>query len=280
RGEVKSTVPFSTVLFGASEETETFHQGTVNKSGETKGAFIELQSEYEKRFFFVANGRVDDDQFFGTHTTYRVAPAVIVPWSETKFKASYGTAFKAPSLSQKFLDFPPTFFANPNLQPETSIGYDYGFEQPVWNEQARFGVTWFSNDITNLIGTAKTGVIDFTFGFPIPTIQNVNIGHAFTNGLEAFAAVNVTDRLKLRGDYTFTRAVDATTGLELLRRPRHKGSVQVLLTPIDPLTISATLLHVGDWIDGSRPDFNRITQSGYTVINLAAQYQVNQYVQA
>jgi vitamin B12 transporter len=277
---VVTALPNTTVLFGASDETETFQQGTLNKSAETKGVFIEAQTQYANRFFMVANGRFDDDQYFGGHTTYRLAPAVIVPWTETKLKATYGTAFKAPSLSQKFLDFPPTFFANPNLLPEESVGYDYGFEQPLWNDQARFGVTWFSNDITNLIGTARTGVIDFTFGFPIPVIQNVNIGHAFTKGLEAFAAVNVTDRIKLRGDYTFTRAVDATTGLELLRRPRHKGSLTALFNPIDPLTISATVLHVGDWIDGSRPDFNRITQPGYTVVNLAANYQVNQYVQA
>jgi vitamin B12 transporter len=279
RGVVKA-LPNTTVIFGASEETETFQQGTLNKSAETKGAFVEFQTEYEKRFFLVANGRFDDDQFFGGHTTYRFAPAVIVPWSETKLKASYGTAFKAPSLTQKFLDFPPTFFANPNLQPESSIGYDYGFEQPVWNNRALFGVTWFSNDITNLITAAPTGQFDNSFGFPIPILQNVNIGRAFTNGLEAFAAANVTDRVKIRGDYTFTRAVDATTGLELLRRPRHKGSVTMLWNPVDPLTISATMLHVGDWIDGSRPDFNRITQSGYTVVNLAANYQVNQYVQA
>jgi vitamin B12 transporter len=277
---VVTPLPNTTIIFGASDETETFQQGTLNKSAETKGAFIEVQTEYQKRFFLVANGRFDDDQFFGGHTTYRVAPAVIVPWTETKFKASYGTAFKTPSLSQRFLDFPPTFFANPNLQPESSIGYDYGFEQPVWNDRARFGVTWYSNDITNLIAAARTGQFDNSFGFPIPILQNANVGHAFTSGLEAFAAVNVTERIKVRGDYTFTRAVDATTGLELLRRPRHKGTLTMFWNPIDPLTIAASLIHVGDWIDGSRPDFNRITQLGYTVVNLAAQYQVNEYLQA
>ena len=48
------------------------------------------------------------------------------------------------------------------------------------------------------------------------------------SGLEAFAAVNVTDRIKLRGDYTFTRAVDATTGLELLRRPARNATPDCL----------------------------------------------------
>ena len=73
---------------------------------------------------------------------------------------------------------------------------------------------------------------------------------------------------------------DATTGLELLHRPRHKGTLTMFWNPIDPLTVAASLIHVGDWIDGSRPDFNRIRQPGYTVVNLAAQYQVNEYLQA
>ncbi|MEA2938864.1 MAG: vitamin transporter, partial [Alphaproteobacteria bacterium] len=272
---VINALPGHTVIVGASDETETFQQGTLSKSAETKGTFIELQSEFAKRFFVVANGRVDDDEFFGTHTTYRVAPAVLVPWTETKLKASYGTAFKAPTLTQKFLDFPPTFFANPNLQPESSIGYDYGFEQPIWHDRARFGVTWYSNHISNLIMAAPTGRIDNTFGFPIPILQNTNIGRARTSGLEAFAAVNPTDRIKLRGDYTFTRAIDIDQGLELLRRPRHKASLTALWNPTDPVTVSATVLHVSKWFDGSRPDFNRITQSGYTVVNVAGEYKMS-----
>jgi vitamin B12 transporter len=119
RGEVK-VLPNALMLFGASDETETFHQGALNKSSELKGAFVEFQGDYEKVFFLVANGRIDDDEFFGTHTTYRIAPGVIVPWTDTKFKGSYGTAFKAPTLVQKFQDFPPTFFSNPNLQPEST----------------------------------------------------------------------------------------------------------------------------------------------------------------
>jgi vitamin B12 transporter len=280
RGVVQA-LPNTTVIFGASEETESFQQNGLHKSAETKGAFIELQTEYQKRFFLVANGRIDDDEFFGSHSTYRVAPAVIVPWSETKFKASYGTAFKTPTLSQRFLDFPPTFFANPNLQPESSIGYDYGFEQPVWNDRARFGVTWFSNDITNLIMAGPTGQFDTSFGFSIPIQQNFNVGKANTSGLEAFAAANVTDRVKIRGDYTFTRAVDAITGLELLRRPRHKFSAQLLWNPTDDISFSGTVLHVGSWIDANR-DFSipRLTAPGFTVVNIAASYQINQNLQA
>ena len=261
RGDLK-LAPNALLMVGASDETESFRQGALNKSSNLRGQFVELQTDYQKTFFLVANGRIDDDEFFGSHATYRIAPAVIVPWTDTKFRASYGTGFKVPTLAQKFQDFPPTFFANPNLQPESSTGYDIGFEQPLWDKRALVGATWYNNDLTNLIDFAGN--------------TNINIGHALTEGLEAFAAVNVTDRIKLRGDYTYTRAIDSDTGLELLRRPKHKWSLQALWNPIDPLTLTATLVHVGEWIDVSRDGFTRgLHAPGYTVVNVAANYQVN-----
>ena len=50
----------------------------------------------------------------------------------TRLKASVGTGFKAPTLADLFQNFPSFgFFANPNLKPETSTGYDAGFEQAL-----------------------------------------------------------------------------------------------------------------------------------------------------
>jgi vitamin B12 transporter len=275
RGDLK-LAPNATVIFGGSDETESFRQGSLNKSSNLKGAFVELQADYQKTFFLVANGRVDDDEFFGSHSTYRIAPAVIMPLTETKFRASYGTGFKVPTLVQKFQDFPPTFFANPNLRPESSLGWDLGFEQPLWDKRALVGLTWFNNHITDLIESGPTGETVIIDGFEIPVQKNFNIGNANTHGIEAFAAVNVTDRIKLRTDYTYTRAIDADTGLELRRRPKHKWSLQALWNPIDPLTLSATLVHVGDWVDSSRNGLIvPLNAPGYTVVNVAANYQVN-----
>jgi vitamin B12 transporter len=49
-------------------------------------------------------------------------------------------AQKAPTLNQLFVNFPAFFFfANPNLKPEESVGYDAGFEQPLFNDRVRSG---------------------------------------------------------------------------------------------------------------------------------------------
>jgi len=256
------------LVLGLEREVERLSTDTISAENGNSAGFVELQSNPLQNLFLVANIRHDDNDRFGGHTTWRVAPAYILVPTDTKLKASYGTGFKAPTLTQLFVDFPAfNFFANPNLKPEESAGYDVGFEQPLFNDRLRFGATYFHNDISNLIAANET----FT--------TNVNIGHATTYGVEAFASVAVTDRVKLRGDYTYTEARDDITGLQLLRRPRNKASVTVTWLPLDELSLSATVLHVGPWADGNR-DFSipRLIAPGYTIVNLAANYTVNEHV--
>ena len=102
-------------------------------------AYLEFQNQLANRLFLVSNVRYDDNDAFGNRTTYRIAPALLVPFTETKLKGSIGTGFKAPTLSQLFADFRPVFnfVGNPNLLPEESIGYDFGFEQPLFYDRFR-----------------------------------------------------------------------------------------------------------------------------------------------
>lgn len=265
-------MPGQTLVTGAEHEVEAFSSSTIRADNSNSGFYAELQSEFAQRVFLVSNIRHDVNERFGEATTYRIAPAVLLPVTETKLKASYGSGFKAPTLNQLFVDFLPSFVANPNLRPEESVGYDVGFEQPVWNSRLRFGATYFHNDITNLVGTGILRTVPFTVR------TSVNINRAETSGVEAFVAVNPIDRLWFRADYTYTKAIDAITNLELLRRPRHKASLSVTWTPIDPLTLSATVLHVGDFIDANRGfSIPRLVAPGFTVVNLAGDYKVNEY---
>ncbi len=269
---VTQLAPYHTVIVGAEHETETLQTSTVSAENVNKAGYVELQSQFANRLFLVENVRQDDNDRFGEHPTFRLAPALIVPLTETRLKGSYGTGFKAPTLNQLFVSFPAFFFfANPNLKPEESIGYDAGFEQPLFNDRVRFGSTYFHNDITNLIQS----VFDSTTF----TSTNTNIGKAITEGTENFVAASITDRIRVRADYTFTRTVDATTGLELLRRPKEKWSANVIWNPIDPLTLSATVLHTGSFIDANR-DFSipRLLAPAYTVVNVAADYAVTDQV--
>ncbi len=265
-----------TLIVGAEEETERLNIPAVSAKNSNAGGFVELQSEFAKRFFIAANVRHDVNEAFGGHTTWRIAPALITPVTETKIKGSIGTGFKAPTLNQLFVDNPAfNFFANPNLRPEESLGYDIGFEQPVPQLRARFGATWYHNDIKNLIQFALIDPINFIFSLE-------NIGRATTQGVEAFFAIDLTDRLKLRTDYTLTEARDDITGAPLVRRPKHKISATGIWNPIDPLTLTGTVLHVSSWYDFDRFGLTPtpFETSPYTVVNIAANYTINPNLKA
>jgi vitamin B12 transporter len=266
---VGEILPGNNLVVGLEQQTDTIDTTGFTAESGNRAGYLELQASYAKHIFLTANIREDDNDAFGDHMTYRVAPAVILPFTDTTIKASYGTGFKAPTLSQLFQNFPAfSFFANPNLKPEESRGADIGFEQPLFNDRIRFGSTYFKNNITDLINSNST----FT--------TNINIDNAITEGTESFIAVNIIDRVKMRADYTFTRAVDADTGLQLERRPKEKFSITAIYNPIDPLTLSATVLRVSDWEDIDREAFTPLVQPGYTVVNLAADYKINDQLKA
>src|ERR1700730_6333903 len=256
------------LIFGVEEQADRLLDSPISAENDNVAGFAELQSEIAPNLFVAASGRYDDNDRFGGKATWRIAPAYLVPNIGTKLKASYGTGFKAPSLTQLFVSFPAfNFFANPDLQPEESEGYDFGFEQPLLDDRVQFGATYFHNDITNLI-------------LPNATFTSLqNIGQATTEGEEIFIALTLADRFKIRGDYTHTIANDDATGLELLRRPKHRASINATWRPIDKLTISGTLVYVGSQVDGNRSfSIPRLDTDPYFVVNVATEYDTGKGV--
>ena len=257
-----------TLVMGLEDELFSLEETDIPSAfNADKAAYLELQSQFTQHLFMVSNIRFDDNDAFGDHDTFRIAPAYIVPWTNTELKASYGTGFKAPTLSELYVNFPAFgFFANPNLQPETSRGYDYGFEQPIANGRFSFGATYFHNDLTDLIDTNAT----FT--------SYANIGRATTYGVESFASLVVSPSLTLREDYTYTIAKDDTTGEELLRRPINKASFTATWKPTNKFNTSLIIIDAGSWRDVNRSGTETgFLAPGYQVVNLAANYAISNH---
>ncbi|HEV2263858.1 MAG TPA: TonB-dependent receptor [Stellaceae bacterium] len=251
-----------TVVLGLEDETDRIANNGVTPSVRDRAGFAELHTLIVPRLYGTASVRVDDNSAFGKTATWRVAPAYFVPGTDTQLKASYGTGFKAPTLTQ--LDVGAS--ANPKLQPEKSRGWDAGFEQPLLADKLRVGATYFHNSIKNLITFAPTS-----------PFQNININQATTYGVESFVAVKPLPTVDLRADYTYTVARSDKTGSELLRRPKNKASFDASWTPIDPLTLTGEILRVGTWLDSTRdnPTIFTAQASPYTLVNLAAEYRAN-----
>ena len=69
------------------------------------GAYAELQSNFYDRVFMVSNIRHDDNDTFGKHITYRLAPAVLLPVIDTRLKASYGTGLQSADAQRALRQF-------------------------------------------------------------------------------------------------------------------------------------------------------------------------------
>ena len=253
----------ATLVLGAEHQRDEIRE-PISASTTIDSGYAELQSAFGGNVFNTLSVRYDDNDRFGGKVTYRVAPAYLIRETGTKLKASVGTGFKAPTLDEMFHDYPAFgFFANPNLKPESSVGYDVGFEQAVLGAALDLGVTWFRNDVKNLIADNA----DFS--------SYANVGRAVTDGVESFVACQPVRTVTLRLDYTFTEANDDILHQQLLRRPKHKVTANAAWQATPRLSLNTTLLTVSSWVDGNR-DFSipRLNAPAYTTVDIAASYDV------
>jgi vitamin B12 transporter len=255
-----------TLVVGAEHEQDKITL-PIRAGTSINSAYAELDSNLFTNFNSAISIRYDGNSRFGGATTYRIAPTYLIAATGTKLKASVGSGFKAPTLSELFQSFPPFFFANPNLNPEKSTGYDVGFEQFLMDNRVQFGATYYYNKIRDLITS------NATFD------SYANVGRAHTEGVEAFASYKPIDSLTVRVDYTSTKAKDDVLHQELLRRPHNKWNFDARWQATGKLSLDLNVTSVSSFIDGNR-DFSisRLKAPGYTTADIAANYDLNAHI--
>ena len=174
--------------------------------------------------------------------TWRTGAVLEVKEIATHFKAAYGTAFRAPSLFDRYGVDSYGYVGNPTLRPERSEGWEAGFTTdllPVAGRNlASFGATWFDTRVRDLIVLAYT-----------PVYTAVNAGSARMQGTELELTLRPLATLTLNAAYTFTDAQNLDTGERLLRRPQSTASFTALAKPLPGLTIAPELLFTGAFSD-------------------------------
>ena len=272
----------NTLTIGAENEKETMKSVGTSVFGSGFGDFILTQDSNAtartdsvylldqfapgKYFRLNAGLRWDDHDSFDPKTTYRLSPVVIIPQTATRLKGSYGTAYKAPSLYERFgrspTNFGTQFFGNPNLRPEVSTGWEAGVEQAFWGGRVDTGVLYFKNDFDKLILQVFLPSFDST---------TVNVNGAESRGFEYYLAVRPLQSLHVRLDYTYTLTTN-DAGLELLRRPKQRGRLALDYRPITALGFTLETLYVGERQDIDRVTGARLTADDYTLVNIGASW--------
>jgi vitamin B12 transporter len=182
--------------------------GTASASQRDTGIFLQDQIDIGNRWFTTVGWRWDNHNAAGSSSTYRLTSLVDVWETGTRIRGSIGTGFRAPSLAENL--FP---FGNPALRPETNKGWEYGVEQDFADGLVVVGATYFRNDFRNLIL------------FDLNTFTLLNIGAGRAHGVELWSQSLLTDTLRMDASYTRTDTQDSATGLPLVRRPQHKGTL-------------------------------------------------------
>ena len=200
------------------------------------------------------NARYDDNSVYGSKATYSAAYGYqIAP--EWRARASYGTAFKAPTLYQLYAPY----YGNAALQPETSTNREIGLTWERGSHSA--SVTWYLNRVSHLIDWSPATYVYESVGRA--KLQGVTLAYDGRFGLWTVHAT-----------YDWLQATNADTGLLLGHRARNTASL-ALTRQWGPWTAGVEGQLVGPRYDDNA---NTVRLGGYGLVNLTMRYAVSQTV--
>lgn len=249
--------PYDTLVVGVAKERrqgETV-SAAYDESLDVDSAWIENDWSWRERLYVTAGVRHDRYSQAGEETTYRVTGTYLV--SSWKLLGSVGTGFRGPSFDELF--FP--FAGNPDLEPESSRGWDAGVERSFRGGTVTAGVTWFENRFRDLIAFDLT---TFTFG---------NVRQAESRGAEASLRVRPRKEFGIEAAYTYNDTEDLDTGQQLARRPKHRLSLTGTFEPVERFQGSASLVAVQDRIDSDSTEMD-----DYERLDLSFEYEVRPWL--
>jgi vitamin B12 transporter len=195
--------------------------------------------------------RRDDYDTAGAATPFRFGAAQHFA-SGTKLHATYGTAFTAPGLEDRYGSaFQP---ANPAIRPERSRGWDAGVDQTLFAGKLTLSATYFNNRYNGKFG------YDSSFA-------TINVNRARADGVE-LSADGRWSGWTARVGQTFTNSEDESNGAPLLRRPRSifTATLEREITP--SITVGAGLSSIADREDLDPVTYVQVAAPDYTVVRV------------
>ena len=192
----------------------------------TNSLFVQNVSRPISALVFVIGGRLDNHSEFGIHFSPKLS-AMYRMTNDLRLRFSYGQGFRAPDFKNLYLDFTNVtagyqVLGNPGLRPESSHNWNLGLEYEIFD--GLLGkVHLYRNDLHNLIeaeriGQSAAGGSKFEYQ---------NISKAFTEGVDIEAVIGSVGGFTSTVGYAYLRGADKETGLPLLNRSTHNGTLKL-----------------------------------------------------
>jgi vitamin B12 transporter len=220
----------------------------VKKEDATRSVFTANTNSFGS-FILTEALRYDDYSTFGSKTNAKAG----IKYNVTKdfsLSSNYGTAFKAPTLTQMIN---PWGASNFDLKPENIRSFD------ATATYKKLSLTYFYNTIQNLISWQGSGY------------QNI-AGTSILQGYEAKWLTQIGEDITVNTAYTRLYAVDGSNK-ELARRPHDTLSVNTDWYPTSALHIGLSSTYIGTRYDDTT---TKATQTGgYAVFNGVVNYKID-----
>jgi len=238
------------------------------------GAYTQAVIDLGARSVVNLGGRLDDNQQFGLHATYR-AGVVYALTDLLRVRGSVGSGFKEPSIQQNFAN---TSFevGNPDLKPEQSTSWEIGLEQTLAGGALVLAGTWFDQRFRDLI--------EYNGAAPVGSTNYQNIAAATALGVELSADYRPSRHTTLTASYTWlhTRVDNAgfasapgdvlVNGKPLIRRPAHSARLDARTRLANRVGMGLAFTYVGkrDDVDFRPFPSVRTSLAGYLTADLDA----------
>lgn len=269
------------------------HDVTVNGKSKTSSevssetAAVYLQNEWKigEKLLLIPAVRIDHHDSFGTHTSPKLGATYKLS-ENARVKANWGKGYRAPTLYELYSQMekvgmapmPVNVIGNPDLQPEESTNFDFGFEAEKGKVNGK--VTYYHNKIKNMI---DGGDYD-----PDKLAQNIiwskyiNRGEVEIKGLESEIGYNFDEHWSVRGVYNYLDAKDLETGDRLAYRARHNGLIQLTYTDAkeNPLTVNLYNRYYFNYHQSNTSGYQQDYSYSTTGLTVSKQFNKNYRVYA
>ncbi len=232
------------------------------------GIYLQEHVVLNDNWSTVAGARWDHYSRAGSARTYRVTSRYSFEDAGTAIHASLGTGFRAPAINELY----DPSIGNTDLRPEKSFGWEIGAEQVLGEGDVVADVTYFRNDLDDLIVFVFDGSGPF-FG------HLYNVESALTTGVELSTTYRLAENTTADFGYTYTDARNRTTDSRLVRRPANKFRVG-LARRFEEQGVDVSLSY--QWVD-RRDDFDVdgsiTTLDEYSLLNATLSYDYSDRIQ-
>ena len=263
------------------KNTKSYHAAKYYSAAEEiNSQYLDLQFRPLKKIYSTIGFRRDHHSIAGAYHTGR-ATINIRANNNTTIRSSFGTGLRMPSLNEYY--FGATVADRSTLVPEESTSFDFGVDQKI-TKNFDLSTTFFRIDYENYIGGWDSNIDE-----GVAYVQKNTDAKNYSFGHETLVRLRPAQDLNVNLGYTFTKSYDGSTCSNLgnttcnepmnVRVPVHSFSSSIVKKFDKNFTASAQYKYVGERRDygGSDNNFKSVMLDEYTLINLSADYKLNDY---